>query len=159
MQKLSDNFYQWELEKSDTAIRNGIDNTIPEILVPKMALTCNKILEPVRAHYKKSISPTSGFRCFDLEKILCAKSIVKWLKKNPGKTIDDYLPLKSHPKAESVDFEISGVHNTDLYNWIKENLEFDQCILEFHDPKIPNSGWVHASYSEGNNRNQAFSIS
>ena len=36
-----------------------------------------------------------------------------------------------------------------------QNLNFDQCILEFWNDKEPNSGWVHCSYdNEGNNRKQ-----
>ena len=35
--------------------------------------------------------------------------------------------------------------NAEMYEWIKENLEFDQMIWEFGDDTNPN--WVHVSYT------------
>jgi hypothetical protein len=94
----------------------------------------------------------------ELEKVICAKAIERWLAKHTDKTVDDYLKLKSHPKADAVDFEITGVDNKELFDWIHDNLEFDQLILEFYKPGIPNSGWVHCSYRRTGNRQQTFKI-
>ena len=33
-----------------------------------------------------------------------------------------------------------------LIDWIKDNLEPDQLILEFYTPGEPNSGWIHCSW-------------
>ena len=33
-----------------------------------------------------------------------------------------------------------------------DNLDFDQLILEFYTPGIPDSGWVHVSYKTEGNR-------
>ena len=41
-----------------------------------------------------------------------------------------------------------------LADYINETLDYDQLILEFWNESDPNSGWVHCSYSEGNNRKQ-----
>jgi zinc D-Ala-D-Ala carboxypeptidase len=39
------------------------------------------------------------------------------------------------------------------HKWIVDNLDFDQVILEFYTPGIPDSGWVHVSYrADGENR-------
>jgi zinc D-Ala-D-Ala carboxypeptidase len=53
-----------------------------------------------------------------------------------------------------VDFEIIGVDNKDLFDWIKNNLEFDQLILEFYKDGEANSGWIHVSWNGEDNRNQ-----
>ena len=52
-----------------------------------------------------------------------------------------------HCKGQAVDIEVPGVANYDVAEWIKDNLDFDQVILEFYTPGIPDSGWVHVSYN------------
>jgi zinc D-Ala-D-Ala carboxypeptidase len=47
-----------------------------------------------------------------------------------------------------------AVHNKDLSDWIVQNIDYDQCILEFWTPNDPNSGWVHCSYNDASNRKQ-----
>jgi hypothetical protein len=59
-----------------------------------------------------------------------------------------------HCKGEAADLEIFGVANSELADWIKENLMFDQLILEYHTPGEPNSGWVHVSYTKEINSNR-----
>jgi hypothetical protein len=59
-----------------------------------------------------------------------------------------------HCKGEAADFEIFGVANNELADWIKENLMFDQLILEYFEPGQPNSGWVHVSYTKEINANR-----
>lgn len=156
--RLSENFKLHELTKSSTAARHGIDNTPNAAQIENLKLVAEKILEPVRANYHRSIYPSSGFRCFELEKVICKKSIEGWLIKHPGKTVEDYLARKSHPTGTAVDFEISGIDNRDLFNWIRDNLVYDQLIAEFYKPGIPNSGWIHASWRRDGNRQQAFEI-
>ena len=46
----------------------------------------------------------------------------------------------------------NGHANYDVAKWIADNLEFDQLILEFYTPGIPDSGWVHVSYKTEGNR-------
>jgi hypothetical protein len=46
----------------------------------------------------------------------------------------------------AADIEIPGVPNAELAQWVKDNLEFTQLILEFYTPGIPDSGWVHISF-------------
>jgi hypothetical protein len=59
-----------------------------------------------------------------------------------------------HTKAEAVDFEVNGVDNAEVADWVYKNCETDQLILEFYTPGEPNSGWIHASYVEFNPRRQ-----
>ena len=87
------------------------------------------------AHYKKPIRINSAYRGPALNKAVggSAKS--------------------QHCNGEAVDFEIDGLSNPELAAWIANNLNFDQIILEFYNPKEgPNSGWVHCSYKKNNNR-------
>ena len=57
-----------------------------------------------------------------------------------------------HCKGQAVDIECPGTPNYDVAKWIEENCEFDQLILEFYKPGIPDSGWVHVSYNAEENR-------
>jgi hypothetical protein len=59
-----------------------------------------------------------------------------------------------HSKAEAVDFEVIGTDNAEVFDWIKDHLQFDQMILEFYTPGEPNSGWVHCSYVSDSPRKQ-----
>jgi hypothetical protein len=52
-----------------------------------------------------------------------------------------------------MDGSPSGVTNKMVFDYIKDNLEFDQLIYEFGDSKNPD--WVHVSYeSTGRQRKQ-----
>jgi hypothetical protein len=63
-----------------------------------------------------------------------------------------------HQFGMAADFEIPGRDNYDVACWVRDNLEFDQLILEFYDG-TPASGWVHVSIMEdGRNRNQCLTI-
>lgn len=63
-------------------------------------------------------------------------------------------------KGQAADFEINGLSNKELATWVYKNCDFDQIILEFHDPEgDPNSGWVHCSYrNDGSNRHNGLII-
>ena len=65
-----------------------------------------------------------------------------------------------HAKGQAADFEINGLSNKELATWVYKNCDFDQIILEFHDPEgDPNSGWVHCSYrNDGSNRHNGLII-
>ena len=138
--RLSEHFTLAELTKSATALRHGIDNPPNPAQIENLKLLCEKILEPVRANYHKAITPSSGFRCLELNRRIGSKD------------------TSQHTKGQAVDFEIAGIDNKDLFNWIHDNLECDQLILEFYKPGIPDSGWCHVSYRRDGNRQQAFDI-
>ena len=60
-----------------------------------------------------------------------------------------------HCKGQAIDIDdtYKVVANSDMYNYIKNNLDFDQLIWEFGDNKNPN--WLHVSYvSKDSNRNR-----
>lgn len=165
--KLSENFSLGEFEKSSTATRLGIDNTVikslaegyeEDVLLSLKAL-CENVAQPIRNHFGK-FTPQSGFRCYELERVLCASSIVRFLERGGASvTEQDYLKKKQHPLGQAMDFEFVGHRNIDVARWIKNNLEFDQLILEFYKKDDPTAGWVHVSYAGKDNRNQALTIS
>jgi hypothetical protein len=134
--KLSDNFTLNELTKSQEAIRLEISNEPSEEHVNNLILLCKNILQPIRNYFKMPVSISSGYRSAALCEAIGSSS------------------KSQHTKGQAADFEIFGVHNKDLSDWIVNNLDYDQCILEFWNENEPNSGWVHCSYSTNNNRKQ-----
>lgn len=138
---LTKHFALHELTRSQTAARLGINNTPPANLVVKLRDLCVHILEPVRSHYGVPIMPSSGYRSPALNAAVGGSKTSR------------------HPKGEAVDFEVAGVSNYDLAVWVRDNLVFDQLILECYTVGKPESGWVHVSYRAGVNRNQVLTYS
>lgn len=163
-ERISKHFTHREVVKSFEADRIGIDNQVYEIDIVENAKALGaNVLDKVREQFG-SFTPNSWYRCEALERNICDNAFRSWCKRNGFEyTAPDawnaYFIRKQHPRGASADIEIDGLSNVKLYNWIKDNLDFDQLILEYVNPKIPNSGWVHVSYDRyGNNRKQAFSI-
>jgi len=129
---LSANFTLKELTKSDTATRLGLDNTPDEDTIENLKLLCEKVLQPVREHFGQSVTVNSGYRSPESNAAV-----------GGSKTSD-------HCKGQAADIEINGVANPDLAQWIMDNLEYTQLILEFYTQGQPNSGWVHVSYDPNN---------
>jgi len=161
--KLAENFTLEELTKSRTALRNDIDNIPNSEHIENLKALCGNILQPVRNHYGQVVTVNSGFRCEALEKILTHKSYIRWCEKRKLEVNEEswekYFEGKSHPKGEAGDIEIIGIPNIELAYWIRDNLEFDQLILEFYNPADPQGGWVHVSYNMIHNRKQVLTIS
>ena len=133
---LSANFTLKELTKSDTATRLGLDNTPDDEALENLKTLCEMVLQPVREHYGKSVSVNSAYRSPESNAAV-----------GGSKTSD-------HCKGMAADIEIVGVANADLAQWIMDNLEYTQLILEFYTPGIPDSGWVHVSYDPNNLKKQ-----
>ena len=135
--KLSGHFSLAELTKSQTATRKGIDNKPTLEHIENLTELCVQILEPTRRNFGKPMVITSGYRSEELCEAIGSKS------------------TSQHAKGEAADFEMFGVDNKELAKYIKNNLVFDQLILEFYNPDDPSSGWVHCSYSKEENRKQS----
>ena len=127
--KLSKNFSLKEMTKSQTALRRGIDNEPGDEEEANLQQLCEQVLQKVRDHFGKPVTVKSGYRSPELNKAI------------GGSTTSD------HCKGMAADIEIPGVSNYELADWIKENCEFRQLILEFYTPGVPDSGWVHVSYN------------
>ena len=132
--QLSENFSLNEFTKSDTAVRKGIDNTPNDDHLKSMKALCENVLQKVRSHFGKSVRITSGYRSPELCEAIGSSS------------------KSQHAKGQAADFEITGIDNKDLAIWIRDNVEFNQLILEFYTEGDPNSGWVHCSYSDDNRK-------
>jgi hypothetical protein len=132
--KLSKNFSLAEFTKSQTAERKGIDNTPQGEHMDAAVALFENVVQPVRDHFGPTVI-NSGYRSPELNDAVGGSS------------------KSQHCKGEAADIEVLGVANPELAQWIHDNLDFDQLILEFVTPGIPDSGWVHVSYkADGDNR-------
>ena len=136
---LSPNFSLHELTKSETALRLDLDNTPDDEATENLRLLCEKVLQPVRDHFGKGVKVNSGFRSLAVN---AAAGGVQGAKPS------------DHTRGMAADIEIPGVANADLAQWIMDNLDYTQLILEFYTPGIPDSGWVHVSYDPNNLKKQ-----
>jgi putative chitinase len=136
MTKLTEHFALEEMTVSPTAKRLGIPNTPTAEHIENMRYCCEKILEPVRAKFGP-VSINSSYRAPLVNKAV-----------GGSKT-------SQHVNGQAIDFEVKGVSNKVVADWVADNLEFDQVILEFYTAGDKNSGWVHASIKKGGgNRKQ-----
>lgn len=121
------------------ATRHGIPNDPKPDHIDNLKALCINVLQPIRSEFEKPVMISSGYRSPEL----CVRI---------GSSINS-----QHAKGQAADFEIHSVSNKDLALWIKNNLEFDQLILEFFNDNghEPNSGWCHCSYNATENRNQS----
>jgi len=134
--KLSKDFTLQELTKSEIADRNNITNIPTADHITNLVLLCQYILQPIRIHFDKPVTITSGYRSPELCVLIGSK------------------PTSQHTFGQAADFKVTGVPNKVVSDWIVNNLDYDQCILEFWNQEEPNSGWVHCSYSFNNNRKE-----
>jgi len=135
--QLSGHFSLSELTKSQTAERKGISNKPTLEHIENLTELCTHILEPTRRNFSKPIVITSGYRSEELCEAIGSKT------------------TSQHAKGQAADFEMFGLDNKSLAKYIKNNLVFDQLILEFYTPNDPSSGWVHCSYNKDENRKEA----
>jgi len=132
--KLSLNFSLKELIASQTAERKGIDNTPTEEHIENLKLLCKNILQPTRDEWG-IISVSSGYRSPELCVAIGSSE------------------RSQHAKGQAADFECHRVDNKMLFEWITNELDYDQAILEFYNG-TPDSGWIHVSYNKDGNRKQ-----
>jgi zinc D-Ala-D-Ala carboxypeptidase len=132
--RLTPNFTLAEMIVSQTASRRGIDNTPPPAVVTALTLLCNRVLEPVRVHYKRPVIVTSGYRSPAVNKAVGGAA------------------SSQHVLGEASDFTVHGVSNLEVCRWMEKNLNYDQLIYEFGE-----SGWIHVSYRADRLRNMELS--
>lgn len=135
--QLTKNFYLSEFLTSQTASRFSLDNTPNDLVKSKLKLLAEKILQPVRDHFDKPVIISSGYRSPAVNRAVGGSS------------------KSQHMTGEAADFEIPSIDNYELAQWIKNNLNYDQLILEFYTGG--NSGWIHVGYSP-RHRNQELTI-
>lgn len=139
--KLSKNFTLAEFTKSQTAERKGIDNTPEGEHLEAAKELFENVVQPVRDVFGPTVI-NSGYRSPELNEAVGGSS------------------RSQHCKGEAADIEVPGTPNVEVAEWVRDNLDFDQLILEFYTPGIPDSGWVHVSYkADGSNRKECLTAS
>lgn len=133
--KLSKNFSVAELSKSETAARRGLDNTPSMAVIDNLQALVDNVLQPIRDKFGPVVV-TSGYRSPEVNKSV------------GGSATSD------HCKGFAADFEVLGMDNKVLAEWVRDNLKFTQLILEFYRKGVPDSGWVHVSYDPKNLKNE-----
>lgn len=134
--KLTAHFSLAEFTRSESAKRHGVSNEPTPEHLKNLIVLCEKVLEPIRIKFGP-INISSGYR---------------------SKALNHYIggSLNSqHCEAKAADIDMDGMggaSNTEIFNYIKDSLDFDQLIWEFGDNKKPD--WVHVSYNAGKNRKQ-----
>jgi len=136
MVRLSKNFSLQEFTKSQTAIRQGLNNTPNDEHLASATALFENVVQKVRDNFGVTVI-NSGYRGPALNTAVGGSS------------------NSQHCKGEAVDIECPGTGNYDVAKWIEDNCDFDQLILEFYTPGIPDSGWVHVSYKSEGNRKQS----
>jgi len=134
MNNISEHITYEEAIYSQIAIKNNIQNTPNETELLAMRTVANKVFEPLRNGIGKPIRIDSFFRTRQLNNII------------PGSS-----STSQHMKGEAIDIQgMAGVTNKELFDYIKDNLEFDQLIWEYGTDKEP--AWIHVSYSNHNRK-------
>ena len=130
--RLTAHFTLAEFTRSESAKRHGVSNEPSPEHLENIKILCERVLEPIRMKFGP-INLSSGYR---------------------SKVLNHYISgsLKSqHCEGKAADIDMDGmasVTNKEIFEYIKNNLEFDQLINEF------NYSWVHVSYNLGKNRKQ-----
>lgn len=128
--QLSKNLSLAEMIRSESAKRLGLSNMPTQQHLDSMKKLAINIFQPIREHFSIPIHVSSGYRSEELNKKM----------KGASKT-------SQHCKGEAMDIDMDGttVSNAQIFNWIKDNLVFDQLIWEFGTEANPD--WVHVSYN------------
>lgn len=136
--QLSKNLSLKEVIKSNTATSLGISNTPEDWEIKNLVAVAQNIFQPIRDHFGIPIGVSSGYRSKELNKAIGGS---KYSQHMIGEALD-------------IDADIhGGVTNAEIFNYVKNNLEWDQMIWEFGDDEQPD--WVHISYKQmGKNRKE-----
>ncbi len=137
MENISKHISYKEATKSLTAIRLGLENKPNEYEISNMIGVAENIFEPLREWVNDPIKVNSFFRSIELNEAIGGSA------------------RSQHCQGRAIDIDDTYGHatNAEMFNWIKENLNFDQMIWEFGDDENPD--WVHISWvSKDQNRNR-----
>ena len=133
--KLTENFSLKEMIRSNTAEAKGIVNIPNDVQINFIRELCINILQPVRDKFGVPIRISSGFRSPKLNVAI------------GGSTSSQHCALR----GAAADIQMDEM-NAEIFNYIKNELIFDQLIWEFGDDENPD--WVHVSFHKGNNRKE-----
>ena len=135
--QLSKNLTLAEVTRSESAKRKGISNMPTPEHIENFKKLAENVFQPIRDHFGVPIRISSGYRSKALNAAIGGAS------------------SSQHCQGEAIDIDMDGssITNAQVFNYIKDNLVFDQMIWEFGTDKNPD--WVHVSYdSSGKQRKQ-----
>lgn len=131
--KISKKYSIADVTRSDTATRRGFTEqfTPEQRVIDNAKLVCENILDKIP--YPFFIS--SFYRCPRLNKAI------------GGSATSD------HMEGCAVDIDSqNNLSNKHIFEWIRDNCDFDQVIYEFGNETNPD--WVHVSFRKIGNRKQ-----
>lgn len=144
--QLSKNLSLAEVTRSESAKRKGISNMPTEEHIENFKKLAENVFQPIRDHFGVPIRISSGYRSEALNKAIGGA----------GKMVNGkYVASSQHCTGEAIDIDMDGtsITNKQVFDYIKEHLQFDQLIWEFGTDANPD--WVHVSYeSTGKQRKQ-----
>lgn len=114
---------------SESAERNGIDNTPPQDVLKTIYKTASK-MDAIRMLLGSPITVTSWYRCLDLNRAIGSKDTSQHLT---GAAVDFVCPRYGSPRQI-------------VRRLMDEQVQYDQLILEFESR--PSGGWVHISFAD-----------
>lgn len=126
--KLSEHLELSEVIRSESAKRKGISNMPTLEHIENFKILATKVFEPIREHFGVPIRISSGYRSAELNAKIGGSATSQHCK---GQAID-------------IDMDATLITNKQVFDYIKDNLPFDQLIYEFGDNSNPD--WVHVSY-------------
>jgi hypothetical protein len=135
--QLSKNLSLAEVMRSETAKRKGISNMPTPEHIENFKKLAENVFQPIREHFGVPIHISSGYRS-------------KALNTAVGGSLSS-----QHCKGEAIDIDMDGttITNKQIFDFVKDNVNFDQMIWEFGTDANPD--WVHVSYnSDGPQRKQ-----
>jgi len=141
MEKISKHITHKEAIRSNTALRLNISNIPNDYEISNMVGIAANVFEPLREYVGGPIKINSMFRCEDLNRAIGGSS------------------RSQHCQGRAIDLDDTFGHktNAEMFNYIKNNLNFDQLIWEFGDNKNP--AWIHVSYvSQEENRTRCLRV-
>jgi zinc D-Ala-D-Ala carboxypeptidase len=139
--KLTANISLDELIKSQVAERKGINNNPSPMQIENLKALAINILQPIRSEFDRPLIISSGFRTAELCIEIGSKITSEHCADN---------------KSAAADFEIPGIDNKELAQWIRDNLIWNQLILRvLQGGRTIISGWVHCSYSSDLNKKES----
>ncbi len=144
--QLTPHFKLSEFTRSATASRLGIDNTIPEALIPNLRNLCEQVLEPLRVYYGRPIIISSGYRSPPLNKAVGGVS-------NSQHLLGEAADIAPSPPMQG---DLEGPILALWAEWIMDNCCFDQLIIE----RAQSASWLHVSckLDKSQNRQQVLVI-
>ena len=123
-----------EATKSQLAVYRGLKNEPVGAEISAMAKLCAHIYDPLCDHFGIKLPFSSFYRSAALNAALKGSS-----------------STSQHCQGEAMDIDLDGsglaITNSVVFQYIMNNLPFDQLIWEFGDKKNP--AWVHVSYEAG----------